>query len=55
MHITVSLVVNMVANGMSAAEIVRENPDLEPEDIRQAVSCGSALAGVYSEFSVNSR
>jgi hypothetical protein len=36
MRITVSLVVDLVANGMSADEIVREYPDLEPEDIREA-------------------
>lgn len=44
MRITVSLVVNLVANGMSTSEIVREYPDLEPEDIRQALSYVSALA-----------
>ena len=44
MRITVSLVVNLVANGMSADEIVREYPDLEPEDIREALSYASALA-----------
>jgi uncharacterized protein (DUF433 family) len=44
MRITVSLVVNLVANGMSPDEIVREYPDLEPEDIREALSYASALA-----------
>jgi uncharacterized protein (DUF433 family) len=44
MRITVSLVVNLVANGMSADEIVREYPDLEAEDIREALSYVSALA-----------
>ena len=43
MRITVSLIVNLVANGMPAAEIVREYPDLEPEDVRQALSYASAL------------
>ena len=42
MRITVSLVVNLVANSMSADEIVREYPDLEPEDIRQALAYASA-------------
>ncbi len=41
---TVSLIVNLVANGMSIEEIVREYPDLEPEDIREALSYASALA-----------
>jgi uncharacterized protein (DUF433 family) len=44
MRITVSLIVNLVANGMPAGEIVREYPDLEPEDIRQALAYASALA-----------
>jgi len=34
MRISVSLIVNLVANGMSVQEIIDEYPDLEPEDIR---------------------
>jgi uncharacterized protein (DUF433 family) len=37
MRIAVSLVVNLVANGMSAEEIIEEYPDLEPEDIQAAL------------------
>ena len=37
MRITVSLVVNLVANGMSDEQILSEYPDLEQEDIRQAL------------------
>jgi len=37
MRISVSLIVNLVANGMTVEEIVDEYPDLEPEDIRQAL------------------
>jgi uncharacterized protein (DUF433 family) len=44
MRMTVSLVVNLVANGMSTEEIVREYPELEAEDIRQALQYASALA-----------
>ncbi len=44
MRITVSLVVNLVANGMSTEDIVREYPELGPEDIRQALQYASALA-----------
>jgi uncharacterized protein (DUF433 family) len=44
MRITVSLVVNLVANGMSMDEIVQEYPDLEPDHVRQALSYASALA-----------
>ena len=34
MRITVSHVVNLVANGMTAEEIVAEHPGLEAEDVR---------------------
>ena len=44
MRMTVSLVVNIVANGMSTEDIVREYPELEAEDIRQALQYASALA-----------
>jgi uncharacterized protein (DUF433 family) len=44
MRITVALVVNLVANGMSTQDIIREYPDLENEDIRQALQYASALA-----------
>jgi uncharacterized protein (DUF433 family) len=44
MRMTVSLVVNLVANGMSTEDIIREYPELEPEDIRQALQYASALA-----------
>ena len=37
MRISVSLIVNLVANGMTAAEIVAEYPDLEEEDVAQAL------------------
>jgi uncharacterized protein (DUF433 family) len=44
MRMTVSLVVNLVANGMSTEAIVREYPELGAEDIRQALQYASALA-----------
>jgi uncharacterized protein (DUF433 family) len=44
MRMTVSLVVNLVANGMSPEDIIREYPELEAEDIRQALQYASALA-----------
>ncbi len=44
MRITVSLVVNLVANGMSTEEILKEYPTLEAEDIRQALQYAAALA-----------
>ena len=44
MRMTVSLLVNLVANGMSTEDIVREYPELGAEDIRQALQYASALA-----------
>jgi uncharacterized protein (DUF433 family) len=44
MRITVSLVVNLVANGMTADEILAEYPDLEADDIREALRYAASLA-----------
>jgi uncharacterized protein (DUF433 family) len=44
MRMTVSLVVNLVANGMSTEDILHEYPELEADDIRQALQYASALA-----------
>jgi len=44
MRLTVALIVNLVANGMSTEDIIREYPDLEAQDIRQALQYASALA-----------
>lgn len=44
MRIPVSLVVNLVANGMSAGEIIKEYPDLEPDDVKEALQYASWLA-----------
>lgn len=44
MRITVALVVNLVANGMSPDEIRSEYPDLEDEDIRQSLRYAAWLA-----------
>jgi uncharacterized protein (DUF433 family) len=44
MRITVSLVVNLVANGMTIAEIIDAYPYLEPEDIHQALHYVAWLA-----------
>lgn len=37
MRISAALLVNLVASGMSLAEIISEYPDLEEDDIRQAL------------------
>jgi uncharacterized protein (DUF433 family) len=37
MRISVSLIVNLVASGMTVDEILDEYPDLEAEDVQQAL------------------
>ncbi len=44
MRITVSLVLNLFANGMSAEEIVETYPYLEREDIHEALKYAALLA-----------
>jgi uncharacterized protein (DUF433 family) len=44
MRITVSLLVNLIANGMPTSEILQEYPDLEAEDVQQALAYAAALA-----------
>jgi len=44
MRIPVSLIINLVANGMSNEEILEEYPDLEPDDIKEALQYASWLA-----------
>jgi len=44
MRITVALILNLVANGMTAEEIIRAYPYLEPEDIQQALRYAAYLA-----------
>jgi uncharacterized protein (DUF433 family) len=49
----VALVVNLVANGMSTENIIREYPEIEAEDIRQALQYASALANEEIGFFKN--
>ena len=44
LRISVAHIVNLVANGMTPAEIVAEHPDLEEEDVRQALAYAAAIA-----------
>jgi len=54
MRIPVSLVMNLVANGMATEEIIQEYPDLEPEDIKEALQYASWLTkeGMYPAIGV---
>jgi uncharacterized protein (DUF433 family) len=45
MRIPVSLIVGMVADGMSNAEILEYYPDLEAEDIREALQYAADSVG----------
>jgi uncharacterized protein (DUF433 family) len=42
--VSVAHIVNLVANGMSQGEIIADLPDLDAEDIRQALGYAAALA-----------
>ena len=44
MRITVSLVLNLIANGTTTEEIIKAYPYLEPEDLRQALRYAAWLA-----------
>jgi uncharacterized protein (DUF433 family) len=44
MRVTVSLVLNLIANGMTTAEILVEYPYLEAEDIAQCLNYAAFLA-----------
>jgi len=44
MRLTVSLILNLVANGMGEREITSDYPYLEPQDIRQALAYAAWLA-----------
>ena len=43
-RLTVALVLNLVANGMTFEDIIKDYPDLEPDDIRQALRYAAWLA-----------
>lgn len=43
-RVTVSLVLNLVAQGMNATEIIESYPYLEPDDIRQCLQYAAWLA-----------
>jgi len=44
MRMTVSLILNLVSNGMTAKEIVKEYPDIEEDDVRQSMQYAAWLA-----------
>lgn len=44
MRITVSLVLNLVAGGLTNDQVIEQYPYLEPEDIRQSLLYAAMLA-----------
>jgi uncharacterized protein (DUF433 family) len=44
LRITVAHVINLLANGMSFADVVKEHPDLQEEDLREALHYAAWLA-----------
>lgn len=55
MRISVGLVVNLVANGMTPDDIIEEYPDLEYADIEQALRYAAWAAGdvIYAPAEVS--
>ena len=44
LRISVAHVLNLVANGLTPAQVVEDQPELEEEDVRQALVYAAALA-----------
>jgi uncharacterized protein (DUF433 family) len=44
MRVPVSLILNLVANGKTVAEIIEDYPYLEPEDVQQSLMYAAWLA-----------
>lgn len=55
LRITVSLVLNLLANGMTSKEIIDDYPDLENKDIQQCLQYAAYLASdeVYADTGVS--
>ncbi len=49
MRITVSIVLNLLANGMSKEAILEDYPYLEAEDIEQCLNYAAYLAGEWAD------
>ena len=44
LRVSVAHIVNLVANGMTPADIIEDIPELNAEDIRQALSYAASIA-----------
>lgn len=48
-RVTVSLLLNLVANGMSIEEIIEAYPYVDPEDVQQALRYAAWLAEEHTQ------
>lgn len=44
LRVTVALILNLISNGMTAKDIIKDYPYLEEEDVRQALQYAAWLA-----------
>jgi Protein of unknown function (DUF433) len=52
MRITVSIVLNLLANGMSKVAILEDYPYLEPEDIEECLNYAASSKKMFNKFAV---
>ncbi len=53
LRITVEQILNALANGISTQELLKDYPELEPEDIQAVLSYAAELVSEEQVFSVN--
>ncbi len=52
MRITVSVILKMLASGQSAEEVLKAYPELEMEDVRQAMKFAAWMVSDHVDFHV---
>jgi len=50
MRITISVILKMVANGKSTQDVLKAYPELEPEDVRQAMQYAAWIVSDQVHF-----
>ena len=50
MRITISVILKMLAAGKSTQEVLKAYPELEPEDVRQAMQCAAWIVSDQVHF-----
>jgi uncharacterized protein (DUF433 family) len=51
MRITISVILKMLAGGKSTQEVLKAHPELEPEDVRQAMQYAAWIVSDQVHFS----